>query len=93
VDALPPIVDAVAGRAEIVVDGGFCRGTDVVKALALGANLVAIGRTVLWGLAAAGAVGVARALEILRAELRTTLALSGQTSVKKLCRDLVFRVD
>jgi isopentenyl diphosphate isomerase/L-lactate dehydrogenase-like FMN-dependent dehydrogenase len=93
VDALPPIVDAVAGRAEIVVDGGFCRGTDVVKALALGANLVAIGRTVLWGLAAAGAVGVARALEILRAELRTTLALSGQTSVRKLCRDLVFRVD
>src|SRR5207245_2543197 len=60
IEALPPIVDAVAGRAEIVVDGGFSRGTDVVKALARGAKMVAIGRTVLWGLAADGAAGVAR---------------------------------
>jgi len=93
IDALPEIVDAVGGAAEIVIDGGFRRGTDVVKALALGANVVAIGRTVLWGLAAAGAAGVVRALELLREELRTTLGLCGQTSVRKLTRDLVVRVD
>ena len=69
-----------AGAATIVVDGGFCRGTDVAKALARGADLVAIGRTALWGLAADGAAGVARVMEILREELSTTLALSGQTT-------------
>ena len=93
IDALPPIVDAVAGAAAIVVDGGFNRGTAVLKGLALGANVVAVGRTVLWGLAADGAAGVACALEILRRELRTTMALCGQTSVKGLSRDLIFRAD
>ena len=93
IDALPPIVDAVAGSATVMVDGGFCRGTDVVKALARGANLVALGRTALWGLAADGAAGVARVAEILREELSTTLALSGQTSIKGLKPDYVFRVD
>jgi isopentenyl diphosphate isomerase/L-lactate dehydrogenase-like FMN-dependent dehydrogenase len=93
IDALAPIVDAVAGRAAIIVDGGFTRGTAVLKGLALGATVVAIGRTVLWGLAADGAAGVACALDILRRELRTTMALAGQTSVKNLDRDLVFRVD
>jgi len=70
IEALPPIVDAVAGAAEIVVDGGFSRGTDVVKGLARGARVVAVGRTALWGLAADGAAGVARAMEILRDEVR-----------------------
>ncbi len=93
IDALPPIVDVVAGAATVMVDGGFCRGTDVAKALARGASLVAIGRTALWGLAADGAAGVARVMEILREELSTTLALSGQTSVKGLKSDYVFRVD
>jgi 4-hydroxymandelate oxidase len=93
IDALPPIADAVAGRAAIIVDGGFTRGTAVLKGLALGATVVAVGRTVLWGLAADGAAGVASALDILRRELRTTMALAGQTSVKNLDRDLVFRVD
>jgi len=93
IDALPPIVDAVAGSATVMVDGGFCRGTDVAKALARGASLVAIGRTALWGLAAGGGAGVARVMEILREELSTTLALSGQTSVKGLKPDYVFRVD
>jgi isopentenyl diphosphate isomerase/L-lactate dehydrogenase-like FMN-dependent dehydrogenase len=93
IDALPPIVDAVAGAAAIVVDGGFNRGTAVLKGLALGANVVAVGRTVLWGLAADGATGVACALGILRRELRTTMALCGQTSVKGLSPDLVFRVE
>ena len=62
IDALPPIVDAVGAAAEIVVDGGFMRGTDVVKGLARGAKVVAVGRTALWGLAADGAAGVARAM-------------------------------
>jgi glycolate oxidase len=93
IDALPPIVDAVAGRAAIIVDGGFTRGTAVLKGLALGATVVAVGRTILWGLAADGAAGVACALDIMRRELRTTMALAGQTSVKNLDRDLIFRVD
>ena len=93
IDALPAIVDAAGGAADIVIDGGFCRGTDVIKALALGATVVAIGRTVLWGLAVDGAAGVARALEILRNEIRTTLALCGQTAITRLKPDVVFRVD
>src|SRR5262249_6739366 len=92
-DALPPRVRAVAGAATIVVDGGFHRGTAVLKAVALGATVVAVGRTVLGGLAADGAAGVACALDILRRELRTTMALAGQTTVKGLGRDLIFRVD
>jgi isopentenyl diphosphate isomerase/L-lactate dehydrogenase-like FMN-dependent dehydrogenase len=93
IDALPPIVDAVAGAAEIVVDGGFSRGADVVKGLARGATLVAVGRTALWGLAADGAAGVARTLEILREEVSTTMGLAGRTTISDLTRDMVFRVD
>src|SRR5262249_18008744 len=81
IDALPPLVDAVAGAAAIVIDSGFNRGTAVLKALALGATVVACGRAVLWGLAADGADGVAAALNIMRRELRTTMGLCGQTSV------------
>ncbi len=83
----------MAGAAAIVIDGGFNRGTAVLKALALGATVVACGRTALWGLAADGAAGVACALGILRRELRTTMGLCGQTSVKGLSPDLIFRVD
>jgi 4-hydroxymandelate oxidase len=93
IEALPPIVEAVAGRAEIVVDGGFARGADVVKGLARGARVVAIGRTALWGLAADGAEGVARTFEILREEIRTTMGLCGRTRVADLTPDLVSRVD
>ncbi len=93
VDALPAVVEAVAGRADIVVDGGVSRGTDVLKGLALGAKVVAVGRTVLWGLGADGADGVACALDILRTELRTALALCGRTSVKDLAADLLVRAD
>lgn len=93
IDALPPIVEAVAGAAEIVVDGGFSRGTDVVKGLARGARVVAVGRTALWGLAADGAAGVARALEILREELRTAVGLCGRTSVARLTPELIVRVE
>ena len=93
IDALPPIVDAVAGGAEIMVDGGFYRGTDVVKGLARGARVVALGRTSLWGLAAAGAAGVARTFEIMRDEIRTTMGLCGRTKILDLAGDLIFRVD
>jgi isopentenyl diphosphate isomerase/L-lactate dehydrogenase-like FMN-dependent dehydrogenase len=93
IDALPPVADAVAGAAEIVVDGGFARGTDVVKGLARGATVVAVGRAALWGLGADGADGVARAMEILREEVSTTMGLAGRTRIADLTPDLVFRVD
>ena len=93
IEALPPIVDAVAGRAEIVVDGGFTRGTDVIKALARGARVVAVGRMMLWGLAADGAAGVARVCEIMRDELTINMGLCGRTRIKDLTPDLIFRAD
>jgi 4-hydroxymandelate oxidase len=83
-EALPEIVEAVAGQAEVYLDGGVRRGSDVLKALALGARAVAIGRPWYWGLAVGGADGVHAVLEILRRELDTTLALCGQTSVLEL---------
>ena len=93
INVLPEIVEAVAGRAEIIIDGGFSRGTDVIKALALGAKVVAMGRTMLWGLAVDGAVGVSRTLGLLRDELSTSLALCGQTSVRGLKPSLICRTD
>ena len=83
-DTLPEIVSAVAGRAEIVVDGGVHRGSDILKAIALGANAVAIGRLQAWGLAAAGADGLVRVLEILEAELQSAMALLGVTTLDQL---------
>ncbi len=83
-DALPEIVAAVAGRAEIVVDGGIHRGTDVLKALALGANAVAIGRLQGWGLAAGGKDGLVRVLEILEEEILSAMALLGITAIGEL---------
>ena len=83
-DALPEIVAAVAGRAEIVVDGGIHRGTDVLKAIALGANAVAIGKLQGWGLAAAGKEGLVRVLEILEAEIRESMALLGVSRIEQL---------
>jgi 4-hydroxymandelate oxidase len=87
--ALPRVVDAVAGRAEVFVDGGVRRGTDVVKALALGARAVLIGRPCLWGLAAAGEEGVARVLEMLRQELALAMALCGCPVVGAIDRSLI----
>jgi isopentenyl diphosphate isomerase/L-lactate dehydrogenase-like FMN-dependent dehydrogenase len=77
VAVLPEIVEAVAGRARIIVDGGFTRGTDIVKAIALGADAVAVGRLYVYSLAAAGVSGVVRLLEILEDEIRIALGLSG----------------
>ncbi|HEV2153757.1 alpha-hydroxy acid oxidase [Bradyrhizobium sp.] len=85
---LPEIVDAVKGRAKIMVDGGFCRGTDIVKAIAAGADLVGIGRLQCWALAAAGEAGVTRMLELLEDEVLRCLGLLGATSfagVDKSC--------
>ncbi|MGD9319850.1 MAG: alpha-hydroxy acid oxidase [Desulfobacteraceae bacterium] len=93
IDALPEIVEAVDGRAEIMIDGGFSRGTDIVKGIALGAKVVTIGKTALWGLAADGAAGVDRTIQILRDEIATCLALCGQTSVRDLTPDLVCRAE
>jgi 4-hydroxymandelate oxidase len=77
-DALPRIVDEVGGEVDLLVDGGIRRGTDVLKALALGAQAVMVGRPAIWGLAVGGADGVKRTLEVLLAELDVALALSGR---------------
>ena len=87
--ALPGVVDAVAGRAEIILDGGVRRGNDVLKALALGARACMIGRPFLYGLAAGGRAGVERALEIFRNEIDVNLALLGRAGVKQLDRTAV----
>ena len=90
-DALPEVVDAVDGRAAVLVDGGIRRGTDVAIALALGADAVLVGRPALWGLAAAGEAGARRVLELLRDELELALALCGCASPAELGRDHVRR--
>jgi pre-mycofactocin synthase len=82
--ALPAVVDAVGGDVEILLDGGVRRGSDVVKALALGARAVLIGRAYLWGLAAGGETGVRNVLEILRAGVQETLAALGRRSIHDL---------
>ena len=84
IDILPEVVAAVAKRAVVLVDGGFCRGTDVVKALALGAAAVGIGKLQGWALAADGEQGLLRAFELLETEVRMTLALLGCASLADL---------
>jgi L-lactate dehydrogenase (cytochrome) len=84
IDVLGEVVAAVEGRIDVILDGGVRRGTDIIKALALGAKAVAIGRAYLWGLAAGGERGVARALAILAEELRRDLALLGCPRVADL---------
>ncbi|HUC47915.1 MAG TPA: alpha-hydroxy acid oxidase [Xanthobacteraceae bacterium] len=85
-DVLPEVVEAVAGRAIVIVDGGFYRGTDIVKALAMGANLVGLGRMQCYALAAAGQAGIVRMLEIMEDEVIRALGLLGVTSYGKLDR-------
>lgn len=91
IDVLGEIVDAVAGRLEVLVDGGIRRGTDVVTALALGANAVLAGRAPLWGLAAGGEQGVRHVLELLRGEVELALQLLGCRSPAEVTRDHVRR--
>ncbi|MCA9637921.1 MAG: alpha-hydroxy-acid oxidizing protein, partial [Myxococcales bacterium] len=89
IDVLGPIADAVDGRAELLLDGGVRRGTDVIKALALGAKAALIGRPVLWGLGAGGEAGVAEVLGLLRREIDLAMALCGCPEVAAVTRDLV----
>ena len=91
--ALPAIADAVGGGLPLLVDGGITRGTDVLKALALGARAVLVGRPVLWGLATAGAAGAAHVLRLLRDELELAMAQCGVASPARLDAGLLRRAD
>jgi isopentenyl diphosphate isomerase/L-lactate dehydrogenase-like FMN-dependent dehydrogenase len=94
IEALPEVVAAVDGRCEVYLDGGIRRGTDVLKALALGARAVLIGRPVLWGLAVNGQEGVRHVLELLHAEFELAMALAGCPTLASIDRSLVrFRQD
>jgi 4-hydroxymandelate oxidase len=88
-DALPAVVEAVAGRGDVLLDGGIRRGTDVLKALALGARAVLLGRPIYWGLALGGEAGVRHVLELLRAEIALDLMLCGLASPEEVTRELV----
>lgn len=92
-DVLPEVVDTVGARVEVMIDGGVRRGTDVLKALALGARACLIGRPYLYGLTAAGEAGVAHALRIFRDEITRGLMLLGCRGVSELTRDHVRRLD
>ncbi len=92
IEVLPEIVEAVAGRMPVLVDSGFRRGSDIVKALAIGATAVCIGRPYLWGLGAFGEGGVERVLAILRAETRNAMQQLGAPSLKDLTPAMVRRV-
>jgi len=88
IEALPEVVEAVDKRCEVYLDGGIRRGTDILKALALGAQAVLIGRPILWGLAANGAQGVCHVLELLRAELELAMILAGRPTLDSIDRSL-----
>jgi 4-hydroxymandelate oxidase len=89
IEALPAVVDAVAGRAPVLLDGGVRRGVDVLAAIALGASAALIGRPYLWALAADGEAGVRQVLELLRAELELAMALAGCPSIGAIGPDLI----
>jgi 4-hydroxymandelate oxidase len=88
-DALPDVIEALDGRLPVLMDGGVRRGTDVLKAIALGAAAVMVGRPAAWGLAAEGEEGVAGVLDIFRTEVENAMALTGCRSVAEIGRDLV----
>jgi isopentenyl diphosphate isomerase/L-lactate dehydrogenase-like FMN-dependent dehydrogenase len=92
IEVLPEIIEAVGDRMPVLVDSGFRRGTDIIKALAMGAQAVCIGRPYLWGLGAFGQPGVERVLEILRWETRAAMQAVGAPSIKRLTPALVQRV-
>ena len=89
ISALPRVVETVAGRCEVLVDGGIRSGTDILRALALGARGCLVGKAFLFALAAAGESGVETLLELLKKELAAALALTGQTDVKRVARDVL----
>jgi 4-hydroxymandelate oxidase len=90
IDALPEVADRVRGRIPVLVDGGIRRGTDIVKAVALGADAVLIGRPYCYGLAVGGAAGVQRVIEILRTELEMAMQLMGRRSLKEIDRSALW---
>jgi 4-hydroxymandelate oxidase len=92
IDALSEVVAAVGDQVDVLVDGGIRRGTDVLKALALGAKAVLLGRPVLWGLTLAGEAGVKHILELLRDELDLAMALSGCAKLQDIDSSLVVRL-
>ena len=87
--ALPEVIEAVDGRVEVLVDGGIRQGTDVLKALAMGARAALIGRPYLWGLAVGGQAGVGRVLQLLRDELGVSMALAGRPTLRSIDRTLI----
>jgi L-lactate dehydrogenase (cytochrome)/(S)-mandelate dehydrogenase len=91
IEALPAITDVVAGRMQVLIDGGIRRGDDVLKALALGASACLIGRPQLWGLSVAGEAGVAHVLEIYRREIDRAMGLCGIRRIADIGRDLLFQ--
>ncbi|TMG74269.1 MAG: alpha-hydroxy-acid oxidizing protein, partial [Betaproteobacteria bacterium] len=92
IDILPEVVEAVRGKITVIVDSGFRRGTDIAKAMAMGANAVAVGRPYLWGLGAFGQPGVEKVLEILRTEFQVAMAQCGVRTVKEFTPAFVRRV-
>lgn len=93
VDVLPEVANAVAGRVPIVVDGGFQRGTDVIKGCALGATVVAMGKACSWALSMGGADGIEAFLKIIHDELRIAMGLSGNTCLRELTPTALHRID
>jgi 4-hydroxymandelate oxidase len=91
IDALPEVAERLAGRVPVLVDGGIRRGTDVLKAIARGANAVLIGRAYLFGLAVGGAAGVTRVVNILRREFEMAMALTGRALIKEIDRAVLWR--
>jgi len=91
IESLPEVIEGVSGKVPVIVDGGVRRGTDVFKALALGASAVGIGRPHAWGVAAFGQPGVEAVLEILRRELKTIMRQAGTVSVNKISPNYVVK--
>jgi isopentenyl diphosphate isomerase/L-lactate dehydrogenase-like FMN-dependent dehydrogenase len=89
IDSLPEVVEGVRGRIPVIVDGGFRRGSDIFKALALGANAVGIGRPYIWGLASFGQAGVEKVLDILKNELTIAMRQAGTRSISEIDRSYV----
>ena len=90
ITVLPEVVQAVGTQTEVLVDGGVRRGTDILKALALGAKAIMVGRPILWGLAVDGQTGVERILEILTHEFHVAMALCGCRSLEDIESDLIY---